>query len=85
MDESNKKETYSIGFEVNGNETVTYLEPTQGQDKFRRRIYTSDAKTIEDVLKEVDSLCTKYYQSGNLDVFKDFNRVYHSLKNIENK
>lgn len=85
MDESNVKETYSLGIEVNGNEQVKYLEPSEGQDKIRRRIYVSDAKTIDDILKEVDSLCTKYYESDNLDVFKDFNKIYHALKNIQNK
>lgn len=85
MDEPNKKETYSLVIEVNGEEKIQYLEPSEGDDKLRRRIYISEAKTIEDILKEVDSLCTKYYESDNLDVFKDFNKIYHALKNMQNK
>ncbi len=85
MDEPNKKETYSLVIEVNGEEKIQYLEPSDGDDKLRRRIYISESKTAEDILKEVDSLCTKYYESDNLDVFKDFNKIYHALKNMQNK
>ena len=42
MDEPNKKETYSLVIEVNGEEKIQYLEPSEGDDKLRRRIYISE-------------------------------------------
>jgi dUTP pyrophosphatase len=89
IQQKNKGGTYSFGIEVNGDERVQYLEPSEGQDKFRNRIYISKAKTMEDILKEVDSFCTKYYKASEhgvsadmIDVFKDFNKVYHALRNL---
>lgn len=45
--------------------------------------------SLEDILKEVDSFCTKYYKASKngvsadmIDVFKDFNKVYHALRNL---
>ena len=35
------------------------------------------------IMNEVDALCTKYYKLGQMDVFKDLNKIYDSLRNID--
>lgn len=48
-----------------------------------RIIFEYIPETMDEIMKEVDSLCTKYYKEENVEVFKNFNRVYHSLRKIK--
>ena len=82
MDTQKNDKLHSVGIEVNGLKKELYLQP-EGTTSDKHRIYLSDDKTIAEILESVDSLCTKYYKLDMKDVFKDFNRVYYSLRKLK--
>lgn len=39
-----------------------------------------DYDTVVESMEEIDTLCTKYYRSHDMDMFRELNKIYHYIR-----